>query len=108
VSGFGDYGHLTPLRRLIRFLFVRPAFCLGLPSDSQSPATPLPSANTSPCRVCRGLSPPSRQAHHHSEPDSASHGATRHAWRTTKKPPDQAAFLQQCVAPREKSKREAR
>jgi len=23
----------------IRFLFVRPAFCLGLPSDSQSPAT---------------------------------------------------------------------
>ena len=85
VSGFGDYGHLTPLRRLIRFLFVRPAFCLGLPSDSQSPATPLPSANTSPCRVCRGLSPPSRQAHHHSEPDSASHGATRHAWRTIKK-----------------------
>ena len=71
----------------IRFLFVRPAFCLGLPSDSQSPATPLPSANTSPCRVCRGLSPPSRQAHHHSEPDSASHGATRHAWRTQRKTP---------------------
>ena len=85
VSGFGDYGHLTPLRRLIRFLFVRPAFCLGLPSDSQSPATPLPLANTSPCRVCRGLSPPSRPVHHHSEPNSASHGATRHAWRTQKK-----------------------
>ena len=46
----------------IRFLFVRPAFCLGLPSDSQSPTTPLPSANTSPCRVCRGLSPPSKCA----------------------------------------------
>lgn len=70
----------------IRFLFIRPAFCLGLPSDSQSPATPLPPANTSPCRVCRGLSPPSRQVRHHGEPDSASHGATRHAWRTTKKP----------------------
>ncbi|AXO60759.1 hypothetical protein DZC76_05100 [Pseudomonas sp. phDV1] len=41
----------------------------------------MPSASTSPCRACRGLSPPSRQAHHHSEPDSASHGATRHAWR---------------------------
>ena len=67
VSGFGDYGHLTPLRRLIRFLFVRPAFCLGLPSDSQSPATPLPLANTSPCRVCRGLSPPSHQRGHHSQ-----------------------------------------
>ena len=86
VSGFEDIGLLTPLCRLIRFLFVRPAFCLGLPSDSQSPATPLPSANTSPCRVCRGLSPPSRPAHHHSEPNSASHGATRHAWRTKKKP----------------------
>ena len=88
VSGFDDCGRLTPLCRLIRFLFVRPAFCLGLPSDSQSPATPLPLANTSPCRVCRGLSPPSRLAHHHSELNSASHGATRHAWRTTKNPPE--------------------
>jgi len=86
VLGFGNFGYLTPLHRLIRFLFVRPAFCLGLPSDSQSPTTPLPLANTSPCRVCRGLSPPSRPAHHHSEPNSASHGATRHAWRTNKKP----------------------
>ena len=47
---------------LIRFLFVRPALCLRLPSDSQSPATPLPLANTSPCRACRGLSPPSECA----------------------------------------------
>ncbi|RQT04058.1 hypothetical protein DF035_10930 [Burkholderia contaminans] len=46
----------------IRFLFVRPALCLRLPSDSQSPATPLPLANTSPCRACRGLSPPSECA----------------------------------------------
>lgn len=52
VLGFDDYGRLTPLCRLIRFLFVGPAFCLGLPSDSQSPATPLPLANTAPCRVC--------------------------------------------------------
>ena len=43
----------------IRFLFVRPAFCLGLPSDSPSRETPLPSASTSPYRACRGLSPPS-------------------------------------------------
>ncbi|SFT28215.1 hypothetical protein SAMN03159306_05366, partial [Pseudomonas sp. NFACC48-1] len=67
VLGFGNFGYLTPLHRLIRFLFVRPAFCLGLPSDSQSPATPLPLANTSPCRVCRGLSPPSHQRDHHSQ-----------------------------------------
>ena len=66
VLGFGNFGYLTPLHRLIRFLFVRPAFCLGLPSDSQSPATPLPLANTSPCRVCRGLSPPSHQRGYHS------------------------------------------
>lgn len=41
----------------IRFLFVRPAIYLGLPSDPQSPAKPLPLASTSPCRVCRGLAP---------------------------------------------------
>ena len=46
----------------IRFLFVRPALCLRLPSDSRSPATPLPSANSSPCRASRGLSPPSKCA----------------------------------------------
>jgi hypothetical protein len=43
----------------IRFLFVAPALCFRLPSDSQSPETPLPSANTCPYRLCRGLSPPS-------------------------------------------------
>ena len=63
VSGFGLFllPHPNASPR-IRFLFVRPALCLGLPPDLQSPATPLPSANTSPCRVCRGLSPPSRCA----------------------------------------------
>ena len=35
----------------IRFLFVAPALCFRLPSDLQSPGEPLPSANTSPCRV---------------------------------------------------------
>ncbi|WP_216227841.1 hypothetical protein, partial [Polynucleobacter sp. UK-Gri1-W3] len=34
--------------------------CLWLPSDLQSPTKPLPLANTSPYRVCRGLSPPSK------------------------------------------------
>ncbi|TBN34991.1 hypothetical protein EYC95_26580, partial [Pseudomonas sp. BGI-2] len=48
-------------------------------------ATPLPLANTSPCRVCRGLSPPSHQRGHHSQAGCASR-ATRHAWRTKKKP----------------------
>ena len=46
----------------IRFLFVAPALCFRLPSDLGSPQEPLPSANASPCRVCRGLSPPSRCA----------------------------------------------
>jgi hypothetical protein len=71
VLGFEEIGLLTPLHRLIRFLFVRPAFCLGLPSDSQSPTTPLPLANTSPCRVCRGLPPPSHQRGHHSQASCA-------------------------------------
>ena len=42
VSGFDDICRLTPLQRLIRFLFVRPALCFRLPPDSQSPTTPLP------------------------------------------------------------------
>jgi hypothetical protein len=46
----------------IRFLFVAPALCFRLPSDSRSPGKPLPSANTCPCRLCRGLSPPSECA----------------------------------------------
>ena len=46
----------------IRFLFVRPAFCFQLPPDAESPEAPLPSANSSPCWVSRGLSPPSRCA----------------------------------------------
>src|SRR5690606_9194107 len=50
---------VTPL---IRFLFVAPARCFRLPSDLQSPGEPLPSANTSPCRACGGLSPPSECA----------------------------------------------
>ncbi|KIA76077.1 hypothetical protein DB43_BF00020 [Parachlamydia acanthamoebae] len=57
VLGFNVPCRLTPLCCLIRFLFVRPAFCLRLPSDSTSQWTPLPLASTSPCRVCRGLSP---------------------------------------------------
>ena len=41
------------------FLFVRPRFCIRLPSDSTSRWTPLPSANSSYCQACSGLSPPS-------------------------------------------------
>ena len=37
-------------------------------------------------KVRKGLSPSSHPAHHHSEPDSTSHGAARHAWRTKKRP----------------------
>jgi hypothetical protein len=46
----------------IRFLFVAPALCFRLPSDSRSPETPLPFANTCPCRLCRGLAPPNECA----------------------------------------------
>jgi len=43
VSGFDDICRLTPRVRLMRFLFVSPALCLRLPSDSTSRWTPLPS-----------------------------------------------------------------
>ena len=54
----------------MRFLFVRPEICpsvksfsnIRLPSDSTSRWTPLPSANSSYCHVCSGLSPPSCNA----------------------------------------------
>ena len=39
-------------------LFVRPRLCFGLPSDSASRRTPLPSANSSYCHACSGLSLP--------------------------------------------------
>ena len=42
----------------VHFLLVRPALCLRLPSDLQSPATPCRSANSSPCRVRRELPSP--------------------------------------------------
>ena len=66
VLGFSDIGHLTLQQRLNRFLFVRPAFCLRLasgrhPEISPRGEHPCRSASTSPCRVCRGLSPPSHR-----------------------------------------------
>ena len=63
VLGFDEYGHLTPVRRLVSSSCSSgQRFAIGLPSDSQSPAKPLPLANSSPCRASRGLSPPSRCA----------------------------------------------
>src|SRR5699024_2076308 len=43
----------------MKFLFVSASVCLRLPSDSTSRWTPLPSANSSYCQACSGLSPPS-------------------------------------------------
>ena len=63
VSGFDEFGHLTPMRRLISArLESGQRFAIRLPSDSRSPAKPLPSANSSPCRASRGLSHPSMVA----------------------------------------------
>ena len=41
----------------MQFLFVRPGICFRLPLDSTSQWTPLPSANTSYCQACSGLTP---------------------------------------------------
>ena len=64
--GFGQYwtslclaSSSVPQLPYMWFLFVRPRVCLRLPSDSASRRTPLPSANSSYCQACSGLSPPS-------------------------------------------------
>ena len=65
-AGFGQYWTLScladssiPQMPCMWFLYVRPRLCIRLPSDSTSRWTPLPSANSSCCQVCSGLSPPS-------------------------------------------------
>src|SRR5690625_1019708 len=49
----------VPIQPCIQFLFVSSGFCVQLPSDSESLQTPLFSANSSYCKACSGLSPPS-------------------------------------------------
>jgi hypothetical protein len=49
------------LHCLMRFLFVRPRICLRLLSDSTSQWTPWPLTNSSYCKACSGLTPPSHQ-----------------------------------------------
>ncbi|MGF6641153.1 hypothetical protein OKW39_008370 [Paraburkholderia sp. MM6662-R1] len=88
VLGFTDLGLLTPPHRLISASCSSGQhFACGFLQIPPYDGHPCRSASTSPCRVCRGLSPPSHPARHHSGSDSASHGATRHAWRTKKTAP---------------------
>ena len=49
--------HHPPLSAYIQFLFVDADLCRQLPSDSQSPTTPLLLANTPYCKACSGLPP---------------------------------------------------
>jgi hypothetical protein len=88
VLGFSDMGHLTLLQRLSRFIcrklltltgqhaavqrcaFVCSSgqhFAFGFLQISPLDEHPCRSANTSPCRVCRGLTPPSHQFDYHSQ-----------------------------------------
>src|SRR5690625_1797338 len=48
-----------PSQPCIQFLLVSLGFCVRLPSDSISRWTPLSFANSSYCKACSGLSPPS-------------------------------------------------
>ena len=61
--GFDDIGHLTPLRRLISASCSSgQRFAFGFLQISSRPEHPCRSANSSPCRASRGLSPPSKCA----------------------------------------------
>ena len=63
---FVQYGTLlcfasssVSIQPYMRFLFVSASICVRLPSDSTSRWTPLSFANSSYCKACSGLSPPS-------------------------------------------------
>ena len=61
--GFDDIGHLTRLRRLISASCSSgQRFAFGFLQIRSRPQHPCRSANSSPCRASRGLSPPSECA----------------------------------------------
>ena len=61
--GFDDFGHLTPLRRLVSASCSSgQRFAFGFLQIRSHPRHPCRSANSSPCRASRGLSPPSECA----------------------------------------------
>ena len=63
VLGFDDIGRLTPQRRLISASCSSgQRFAFGFLQIRSRPRHPCRSANSSPCRVSRGLSPPSKCA----------------------------------------------
>ena len=63
VLGFDDIGHLTRLRRLISASCSSgQRFAYSFLRIRSRPRHPCRSANSSPCRVSRGLSPPSKCA----------------------------------------------
>ena len=63
VLGFADIGLLTPQRRLISASCSSgQRFAFGFLQIRGRPRHPCRSANSSPCRVSRGLSPPSKCA----------------------------------------------
>ena len=56
-------GHLTPLRRLVSASYSSgQRFAFGFLQIRSHPRHPCRSANSSPCRASRGLSPPSKCA----------------------------------------------
>jgi len=63
VLGFDDIGRLTPQRRLLSASYSSgQRFAFGFLQIRSRPRHPCRSANGSPCRVRRGLSPPSKCA----------------------------------------------
>ena len=63
VSGFDDIGRLTPLQRLVSASCSSgQRFAFGFLQIRSYPRHPCRSANSSPCRASRGLTPPSECA----------------------------------------------
>ena len=94
VPGFKDNGLLTHRDRLIGdSCSSSQRFAFGFLQIPPLGVHPCRSANRSPCRADSGLAPLSHPGHHHVYRNSASHGATRHAWRTTKKRPSEEGLF---------------
>jgi hypothetical protein len=94
VSGFEDIGLLTHCNRLIcDFYSSSQCFACGFLQIPPHDGHPCRPANRSPCRIDRGLAPPSHPNATTRFGTAPVYDARRHAWRNNKKPGAMAGFL---------------
>lgn len=102
VPGFGDMRRLTRCGRLVGdFCSSGQCFAFGFLQIPPRGGHPCRSASGSPCRAHGGLTPPSRPGRPPRRAGTAPiYGASRHAWRTQKKPRPAGRVSTQGIIPR--------